>query len=181
MEENREQRQEERAIKVDGSDLEIVDQFCYLGEVMTWGSGAGEAAKARIAAAWRKWREMSSLLVNKSIPLKNRARIYCACVRPVMLYRAETWSTTKAIERKICSCDQRMLRYMAHVRWENRVTTEEVRRRCGVKDIIDVLKRNRLRWYDHVRRRDNDRVLSKAAEIEVEGVRQRDRPKKIWK
>jgi len=70
-------------------NLEIVDQFCYLAEMMTWESGAGEAAKARIAAAWRKWREISSLLVNKSIPLKNRARIYCACVRPVKLYGAD--------------------------------------------------------------------------------------------
>ena len=71
-------------MEVDGGDLEIVDQFCYLGEMMTWESDAGEAAKARIAAARRKWREISSLLVNRSTPLKNRARIYFACVRPVM-------------------------------------------------------------------------------------------------
>jgi len=98
-----------------------------------------------------------------------------------MLYGTETWATTKAIEKKICSCGQRMLRHMAHVWWENRVATEEVRRRCGVKDIMDVLKRNRLRWYGHVRRRDNDHVLSKEAEMEVEGVRPRGRLKKTWK
>ena len=107
--------------------------------------------------------------------------IYCACVRPVLLYGAETWATTKAIEKKICSCDQWMLRHMAHVQWEDRVITEKVRRRCGVKDIMDVLKRNRLRWYGHVTRRDNDHVLSKATEMEVEGVRPRGRPKKTWK
>jgi len=179
--ENREQRQEEWSMEVDGGDLEIVDQFCYLGEMMTWESGAGEAAKVRIAAAWRKWRDISSLLVNKNIPLKNRARIDCACVRPVMLYGAETWATTKTIEKKICSCDQWTLRHMAHVRWEDRVTTKEVRGRCGVKDIMDVLKRNRLRWYGHVRRRDNHHVLSKAAEMEVEGVRPRGRLKRTWK
>jgi len=61
-----------------------------------------------------------------------------------MLYGTETWATTKVIEKKIFSCDQRMLKHMAHVRWEDRVTTEEVRR-CGVNDIMDVLKRNRLR------------------------------------
>ena len=33
----------------------------------------------------------------------------------------------------------------------------------------------------HVRRRDNDHVLSKAAEMEVEGVGPRGRPKKTWK
>jgi len=61
-----------------------------------------------VAAACRKRRDISSLLVNKCIPLKNRARIYCACMRPMMLYGA----TTKAIEKKIFSCDQRMLRHI---------------------------------------------------------------------
>ena len=98
-----------------------------------------------------------------------------------MLYGAETWATTKAIEKKICSCDQWVLGHMAHVWWEDRVTTQKVRRRCGVKDIMDVLKRNRLRWYGHVRRRDNNHVLSKAAEMGVEEVRPRGRPKKKWK
>ena len=168
-------------MEVDRGDLEILDQFCYWGEMITCESGPGEVAKARIAAAWRKWRDISSLLVNKSIPLKNMARIYCACVRPVMLYGTETRATTKDIETKICRCDQWRLRHMAHARWEDRVTTEEVRRRCGVKDIMDILKRNRLRWYGHVKRGDNDHVLRKAAEIVVEGVRPRGRPKKIWK
>jgi len=51
--ENRKQRKEEWTMEVNGGDLEIVDQFCYLGEMMTWESGVGEAAKARIAAVWR--------------------------------------------------------------------------------------------------------------------------------
>ena len=97
-----------------------------------------------------------------------------------MLYGAETWATTKAIEKKICSCDHWMMRHMALVRWEDRVTTKAVRR-CAVKDIMDVLKRNKLRWYGHVRRRDNDHILSTAAEMEVEGVRPRGRQKKTWK
>jgi len=42
-----------------------------------------------------------------------------------MLYGAETWATTKAIEKEICRCDQRMLRHMALVWWEDRVTTKE--------------------------------------------------------
>ncbi len=68
---------------------------------------------------------------------------------------------------------------MAHVRWEDRVPTEEVRRRCGVKDVKDVLRRGRLRWYGPVRR--DDHVLRIASEMEVEGVRPRERPRKTWK
>ncbi len=71
------------------------------------------------------------------------------------------------IEKKIRSSDQRMLRHMAHVRWDDRVTSEEVRR-CGVKDVTEVLKRSRLRWYGHVRRREEDQILRRASEMEVE-------------
>ncbi len=85
------------------------------------------------------------------------------------------WATTKAIEKKISNSDQRML---AHVRWEDRVPTQEVR--CGVKDIKDVLRRGRLRWYGHVRRED-DHVLRRASEMGVEGVRLKGRPRKMWK
>ena len=89
-------------------------------------------------------------------------------------------ATTKVIEKKISSSDQRMLRHMAHVRWEDRVPTEEVRR-CGVKDIKDVLRRSRLRWYGHVRRREDDHILRRASEMEVEGVRPRGRPRRTWR
>ena len=98
-----------------------------------------------------------------------------------MLYGAETWATTEAIERKINSSDQRMLRHMASVRWEDRVSNDEVRRRCGVENIIDILRRSRLRWYGHVKRREDDHILRRALDMDVEGVRPRGRPRKVWR
>ena len=177
---NRLQREEDLTVEVEGGNLEIVDQFCYLGEMVSCEAGAREAVKARIRTAWTKWRELSSLLVNRNIPLKSRARIYSACVRSVMLYGAETWATNKEIERMLNSNDRRMLRYMAHVKWEERVPSEEVRRRCGVEDVMELLRRRRLRWYGHVRRREEDHVLRRASEMEVDGARPRGRPKKTW-
>ncbi len=58
--------------------------------------------------------------------------------------------------------------------------TKEVRS-YGVKDIIDVMRRSRLRLGGHVRMRDDNRVLRRASEMEMEGVRLRGRPKKTWK
>ena len=46
-----------------------------------------------------------------------------------------------------------------------------------IDDIISVLQQNRLRWYGHVlRKEDNDWV--KCMEYEVDGSRPRGRPKK---
>ena len=40
----------------------------------------------------------------------------------------ETWALTESREGLLASCDYRMLRYMARVRWQDRIANEEVRR-----------------------------------------------------
>jgi len=49
-----------------------------------------------------------------------------------------------------------------------------------VDDIALVLQQNRLRWYGHVLRKDDDDWVKKCMEHEVEGPRPRGRPK-TWK
>ena len=53
--------------------------------------------------------------------------------------------------------------------------------RLGVDDIALVLQQNRLRWYGHVLRKDDDDWVKKCMEHEVEGPRPRGRLKKTWK
>jgi len=44
-----------------------------------------------------------------------------------------------------------------------------------------ILQQNRLRWYGHVLRKDDDDWLKKCMEYEVEGSRPMGRPKRTWK
>ena len=50
-----------------------------------------------------------------------------------------------------------------------------------VDDIALVLQQNRLRWYGHVLRKDDDDWVKKCMEHQDEGPRPRGRPKKTWK
>ena len=71
--------------------LEEVDKFCYLGGMISCYNGASEAASARIGSAWKKFGELSGVLVEKQgLSLKQRGKIYQCCVRPVLLYCCET-------------------------------------------------------------------------------------------
>ena len=47
------------------------------------------------------------------------------------------------------------MRYMSRVRWQDRITNEEVRRRCGVENLEHRLRKKRLRWFGHVKHRDD--------------------------
>ena len=178
--EGRIQRTDEDAVETNGGRIQIVDRFCYLGEMLSCEMSTETAVRVRIASAWKKWKEIAGMLVNKRIPLRCRAKIYCACIRPVMLYGSETWSTTKVIENMIKRNDCRMLRYMSHVKWEDGFSNEDVMRECGVEDVLMVLRRNRLRWYGHVKRREEGHIIRRAMELEVEARRGRGRPKKTW-
>ena len=57
-----------------------------------------------------------------------------------------------------------------------------MRERLGLDDIISVpvLQRNRLRWYEHVLRKEDNDWVNKCREYEVEGARPRGRAKKTW-
>ena len=58
------------------------------------------------------------------------------------------------------------------------MSSKELRERLGVDDIALVLQQNRLRWYGHVLRKDDDDWVKKCMEHEVEGSRPRGRPRK---
>ena len=70
---------------------------------------------------------------------------------------------------------------MCGIKLKDRFPSKELRERLGIDDIALVLQQNRLRWYGHVLRKDDDDWVKKCMEYEVEGPRPRGRPKRTWK
>ncbi len=66
------------------------------------------------------------------------------------------------------------------IRWQDGVPNEGVVRRSGVGGLEEVLHKIRLRWFGHVRRRE-EHILRQAVNFEVEGRRLPGRPKKTWR
>ena len=56
----------------------------------------------------------------------------------------------------------------------------KLRERLGLDDIISVVQRNRLQWYGHMLRKEDNDWVKKCMQYEVEGARPRGRPKKTW-
>ncbi len=55
-----------RQVQICEAPVEVVDSFCYLGEVIRCEGGAETAVGGGIACAWKSWRELASLLVNQN-------------------------------------------------------------------------------------------------------------------
>jgi len=55
----------------------------------------------------------------------------------------------------------RMVRWMCGVKLKDRPPSKELRERLGIDDITLVLQQNRLRWYGHVLRKEDDDWVKK--------------------
>ena len=51
----------------DSAKLELVDKFCYLGDMLSVDGDANAAVEARIRIGWNKFRQLVPLLTNKDV------------------------------------------------------------------------------------------------------------------
>ena len=94
----------------------------------------------RLLSGWLKFRELSGLLIGKGMSLKSKGIIYTTCIRPVMLYCSETWTTKIEDIRKIQRSEMRMLRWMAGVSLSESKSNECVRSMLTIDDIAEVMQ-----------------------------------------
>jgi len=66
------------------ANLELVDKFCYLGDILSVVGDADAAAEARIQIGWNKFRQLVPLLTNSDISLVRRGRLYSSFVRSTL-------------------------------------------------------------------------------------------------
>ena len=64
------------------ANLEVVDKFCYLGDMLSVDGDANAAVEARIRIGWNKFRQLVPLLTitNRDLSLIRRGRLYSCCV-----------------------------------------------------------------------------------------------------
>ena len=79
------------------------------------------------------------------------------------MHGSETWPIRTENEVALQRAEMRMFRWMCGVK------LQELRERLGLDDIILVLQRNKLQWYGHVLRKDDNDWVKKCMEYEVEG------------
>ena len=114
------------------ANLEVVDKFCYLGDMLSVDGDADAAGEDRIRIGWNKFRHLVLLLTNRDISLTRRGRLYSSCVQSSMLHGSETWSVSKENEVALQRAEMRMVRWMCNVKVKDRVPGK-LRERLGIE------------------------------------------------
>jgi len=154
------------------ANLELVNKFCYLGDMLSVDGDADAAVENRIRIGWNKFRQLVPLLTHKYISLKMRGRLCSGCVQSstCMLHGRETLSVRMENEVTLERADMRMVRWMCGMKLQDRISRRGLRERLALDDIILVLQQNR-----HMLRKEDDDWVKKYMEYEVEGARNLER------
>jgi len=109
------------------ANLELVEKFYYLGDMLNVDRDADAAVENRIRIGWNKFRQLVPLLINKDISLKARGRLYSSCVQSSMLHGSETWPIRKENEVALQPAEMRMVRWMCGVKLQDRIPSKGLR------------------------------------------------------
>lgn len=96
-----------------------------------------------------------------------KVAVYNQCLMPLLMYDSETWTLYQHEVRQLRTIQQRHLRFLLNIKWDDYISNEEVLRRADVEDIEVMLVKTRRRWLGHVSRMDNERPVKQLLYCEL--------------
>ena len=125
------------------------------------------------------WRKVSGVLCDRKLSAKVKGKMYKIVVRPAMLYGMETVAVTERQMAKMEVAELKMVRWALGVTRKDKIRNKYTRGTAKIAKLGDKLRSARLRWYGHVKRRE-DYVGKRMMEMAVPGRRKRERPRRRW-
>ena len=176
----------QREIKIKGQRLEKVENFKYLGAIIS-NEGSKPKILSRIAQTTAALSRLKIIWRDKNILLASKVKLMRTLILATFLYACENWTLTAEIERRIQALEMRCYRRLLNISYKDHVTNEEVRNRIqnatGVQigvydDLLTMVKKRKLRWYGHISR--SSGMAKTILQGTVKGANRRGRQKKRW-
>lgn len=172
----KEQQSPKIEMKINNHIIEQVDQFDYLGSLITFEGRCGDEIRRRIILSKNAYNKIKNLVTNSKISIELRKRFIKCYVWSVLLYGCETWTMGKEEEQRIQAMEMWLYRRMLKVPWTERKTNEEVLAMANAnREILTHIRERQLRFLGHVLRRDGIEKL--VVEGKLEGRKSRGRPR----
>nr|VZI48834.1 unnamed protein product [Spirometra erinaceieuropaei] len=146
-------------ISVKGTQLQVVENFPYLGSTLSRNTKIDDEVASRTSKASQAFGRLQSTVWNRhGLQLSTKLKMYKAVILPTLIYGAETWTVYPKQARRLnhfhLSCPRRILR----LNWQDRIPDTDVLERTGILSIYAILRQMQLRWSGHLKRIDDERL-----------------------
>ena len=151
-------------VLIAGERIEEVDEFTYLGSIMSKKGGTDEDTQARIGKARQAFSMLKPIWQSKALTTRTNLKVFRPNVKTVLLYGLETWRLTKGLKQKLQVFINNSLRSILRIWSPRRICNEDLWKQTGQRPIEKEIKQRAWGWISHTLRRQDGHVAKKAFE-----------------
>ena len=169
------------SITANGTNLEQVSKYKYLGSWITEDGKCELDIKTRIAMAKDVfWKHKELLRGNVNLQVKKRL-LHCY-VFPVLKYSCESWTMNKDLTRRINAFEQWCYRRLLKIKWMDKISNEEVLRRMNEDEmcLYRSIQKQKMAFTGHVLRGSSGEDALQILEGKLEATAAKGRPRRMW-
>lgn len=126
-----------------GQKLQYVEEYVYLGQIISPKDQMSKEIDKRIATGWEKYWALKEMMKSKEMSIKIKKKTFDTCILPCITYGCETWALTKHHRDKLERRQKSIERSMLNLKLKDRVRSVDIRQKTKLTDIlsrIDQLK-----------------------------------------
>ena len=168
-------------LQLRGKHIEVVDQFIYLGRLLSIPINLKSELNRRIRAGWMVHNKFKKFLTAPRVPMKHKRKLFNLCILPAMTYGCEAWTATEADLHQLAVAQRKMERRMAGTTLLHRKTNEWLRGVTRVVDIVEEARRRKWRYAWNIAQKEDRRWTRALIDWQPIGrTRRRGRPRTRW-
>ena len=120
------------SIYIDGSNCSVVDNFKYLGSIISSNLSLKVEINAHIGKSAIVMAKLNKRIwQNISLTMNTRFKVYQECVPSILLYGSEAWTPYARQKAKLNSFHLRCLRQILGKTWQDRIPTVLEKAKCS--------------------------------------------------
>uniref|UniRef100_A0A034VWX2 LINE-1 reverse transcriptase-like protein n=1 Tax=Bactrocera dorsalis TaxID=27457 RepID=A0A034VWX2_BACDO len=168
-------------IQIAGTCLEEVDEFCYLGSIISKNGGSTADIRNRISKGRAAFGMLDKVWRSTHISIRTKLKIFDSSVKSVVLYGCETWNIAANVLQSLQSFLNRCLRKILRIFWPKVISNANLWTVTKQLPIHIEIRRRKWKWIGHTLRKPHDDISRTALDWNPQGSRRRGRPANTWR
>ena len=151
-------------ITVQGTEIEEVDQYLYLGQMIRSDGSQEIEIERRIALGLQAFSRAKMIFNCKKMSLTSKRKVYNQCILPNVTYGAETWKWSQKMMMSLRAMQRSHERSMMGLKLQDCKEASWIREQTKVQDILKTVHQMKWNWTGHIHRRDDYQWTRKITE-----------------
>ncbi|XP_022832295.1 uncharacterized protein LOC111360566 [Spodoptera litura] len=145
-------------LEVDGAEMEYVQEYIYLGQLLSFQARQDREVARRTENAWKSYWSMKDLMKG-NLTLTFKKKLMDVCILPILTYGAQTGSLSEHQKYKLKVCQRAMERSILGVRLSDRIRNTTLRSTTKIVDVGHKAAGLKWNWAGHVCRMSHERSI----------------------